>query len=206
MGLTGDDAIAASERGATLHAQVVEAGFLSEEKLEVRQKELLSTVEQSVISSYLKSELDATLKAYGKRVFAFMKAKKDIEMQKGIEEAVVIAEAAKESNATYVVAVLKTPGNIATKIVASMAKAAPGVSVCVLMRDEEKSKLQVATLVTKAQQAKTGAGAGDWLKAINECADGKGGGKADRAVGQASLEKIDAATDAANKYAAGKLV
>jgi hypothetical protein len=223
---------------------------MPEEKLEARQKELLSTVEQAVISSYLKSELDATLKNYGKRVYAFMKAKKDAEMQKvcirnqrcilmdywnvlqigapsiltcwwingclciwishplpqGIEEALVLAEAAKESKAPFIVAVLETPGNIATKIVASVAKVVPDASVCVLMRDTDKGKLQVATLVTKAQQAKTGAGAGDWLKAINEVADGKGGGKADRAVGQASLDKIQMAEEAANKYAAASLV
>jgi alanyl-tRNA synthetase len=181
--VTGKHADVVLEEYAEINARVDACGSMEgAEKL--KEAKLLQTrVEAATLHVAGKAELTDKLKKVRKDLLAFEKAEMKKKMEKALKDAADLI--AKLKGGVEKSVVLKFAGDktVASEVVNLFQKDLPDVAVFALAEDEVADQLCCITLTPEALQGTLPAN--EWCNAGMTVASGKGGGKKDRAQGNA---------------------
>jgi len=83
--------------------------------------------------------------------------------------------------------------------VADLQKKVPGSSICGIMRETEKNKIQIAIQTTNEHETK-GITAESWFNAISTKTGAKGGGKGGKMIGACEANQIEICLEAAKEF------
>jgi len=205
VGLTGQDAKLAIERGKALLERAQQAASLTDDRIEREVADIAAELEGQAIPVVLRRRVAAALEALQDRVKRAAKAAAAAGRASAVDSARELAE---RVSGEVIIEALPDAGTDRQALLSAMDAVRSkheGSAVMLLGADPLEGKVVIVANVPKGLIDR-GLKAGDWVRAAAEACGGKGGGRPDSAQGGGTdPAKVGAAVDSARKFAAEKL-
>lgn len=189
-GVTGKDAIAATEAGSAFEQKVVGAGSFVGFELENVIKTLTVELNSLSISAPLKDRLREKLTGYGKQVVAWKKVREAEKTKAVVSELISAAEASGDSN-KVVCRVDGVDGKVPSAVQKAIGKKVKGKAFFLLSANDADDKFLVVAFATKGLKD---VDCEKWAQSATEGIDGKGFGRPQSAQytynGKAAIESV----------------
>ena len=205
--LTGQDAVDAHARGATLLSKAEALDAVAPEELAAKHQAIVQTLEKEVLPTTSKNAIRAKLATVQKKLKEAAKAGAAEQARKAQELAGGIAQAAAGSPEDVVIASLELGSDRGALEAAlkTITSACPNKAVMLMSPDEGAGRVALMAVVPAGLVTK-GLKAGDWIREVAGIMGGKGGGRPDNAQGSGSdISKLKDATSHARSFAFGKI-
>merc|ERR1711865_738470 len=181
--LTGEHATNALEAAHELLKLVEDAKALTEADRLVELKALERRVIGTTLSTSDRANIEGAIKAERKKLMAYEKAQLKLLKDKAVKDATDLATKLVGGLQRACVLELEGDKTILQDVIKAFSKIAPEIAICCVGTNESADTLTVVCEVPEALRASLEAN--KWCSAAIGVANGKGGGKADRAQGAA---------------------
>ena len=190
-GVTGKDAIAATEAGSAFEQKVVGTGSLVGFELENVIKTLTVELNSLSISAPLKDRLREKLTGYGKQVVAWKKVREAEKTKAVVSELISAAEEASGDSNKVVCRVDGVDGKVPSAVQKAVGKKVKGKAFFLLSANDDDDKFLVVAFATKGLKD---VDCEKWAQSATEGIDGKGFGRPQSVQytynGKAAIESV----------------
>jgi alanyl-tRNA synthetase len=203
--LTGEHATNALEAAHELLKLVEDAKVLTEADRLVELKALERRVVGTILSTSDRTNIEGAIKAERKKLMAYEKAQLKLLKDKAVKDATDLAKKLVDGAQRACVLELEGDKTILQDVIKAFNKIAPEIAICCVGTNESADTLTVVCEVPEVLRSSLEAN--KWCSAAIGVANGKGGGKADRAQGAAkeAFKKAQAVCEAGVMFANSQL-